>query len=162
MASEATVHHDGRSGVHFVTRPFVTETIPEGFTPFDFYYDYIPKDSSGTGIVWCESKGDFLRLIESWNRSMPRHWHYSPMEDRKMAHTEPKALAKGEDGKYPAHAWPGGYPIFYFDNENNVLCPKCANKERMSTVVTASDINWENGSMFCDDCGENVECAYCD
>jgi hypothetical protein len=29
-------------------------------------------------------------------------------------------------GSLDAYAWPGGYPVFYLDRNNDVLCPKCA------------------------------------
>jgi hypothetical protein len=32
------------------------------------------------------------------------------------------------DGKLPAYAWPGGYPIVYMARDNGILCPRCANE----------------------------------
>ena len=29
-------------------------------------------------------------------------------------------------GALPAYAWPGGYPFYYLDANNDVLCPACA------------------------------------
>jgi hypothetical protein len=29
-------------------------------------------------------------------------------------------------GSLDAYAWPGGYPVYYLDKNNDVLCPKCA------------------------------------
>lgn len=34
----------------------------------------------------------------------------------------------GDDGWFAPFAWPGGYPVFYIDSQNDVLCAKCANK----------------------------------
>lgn len=31
---------------------------------------------------------------------------------------------RDENGKLPAYAWPGGYPIFYIASDNGVLCPE--------------------------------------
>jgi len=69
-------------------------------------------------------------------------------------------LERDENGKLPAYVWPGGYPIYYLDNENNVLCPICANKEGMSTEPIAFDVNWEDVSLYCDDCSKRIESAY--
>lgn len=69
-------------------------------------------------------------------------------------------LPRDSDGKLSSYAWPGGYPLYYLDNENNVLCPKCANKDGMSTEVVAADINYEDGELYCDDCSERIESAY--
>jgi hypothetical protein len=65
-----------------------------------------------------------------------------------------------ETEELPAYAWPGGYPLFYLDSENNVLCPTCANKLDMSTGVTEYDVNWEDNTLYCDDCSARIESAY--
>jgi hypothetical protein len=67
-----------------------------------------------------------------------------------------------DDGSLPAYAWPGGYNLFYFDEENLVLCPSCANKEDMSTEVVAYDVNWEDESLYCDDCSKQIHSSYGD
>lgn len=69
--------------------------------------------------------------------------------------------ATKEDGRYPAYAWPGGYPIYYVDAGNNVLCPDCANREdEYADPVTDSDVNYEDEGLYCDDCGAKIESAY--
>lgn len=51
--------------------------------------------------------------------------------------------------------------MFYVDEENNVLCPKCANKhEEYSADIVEYDANWEDTSLYCDDCSERIESAY--
>jgi uncharacterized Zn finger protein len=66
---------------------------------------------------------------------------------------------------FPAYAWPGGYPLFYFDNEGAILCPKCA-REFAHQVLTdkegkpLADINWEDPKLYCDECGKRIETAY--
>jgi hypothetical protein len=72
------------------------------------------------------------------------------------------AAFKDGDGTYITFAWPGGYPCYYLDNENNVLCPDCANKEDMSTEVVAGDVYYEGPPLICDDCGTEIESAYGD
>lgn len=69
---------------------------------------------------------------------------------------------RNEDGTFMTIAWPGGYPLYYYDNENNVLCATCANKKGMSTKVVEADINWEDVALFCDDCGKQIHSAYGD
>lgn len=69
-------------------------------------------------------------------------------------------LPRDDDGKLSAYAWPGGYPIYYFDAEGNVLCPTCANKDGYSSPVVAADVNYEDASLFCDDCSTRIESAY--
>jgi YgiT-type zinc finger domain-containing protein len=70
------------------------------------------------------------------------------------------------DGKLPAYAWPGGYPIFYLASDNGVLCPSCANEykpgrdteEQLKPV--AADVNYEDPALFCEHCGKRIESAY--
>ena len=64
------------------------------------------------------------------------------------------------DDKLPKWAWPGGYPLYYLDNENNVLCPACASKDGYESEPVACDVNWEDPDLYCDDCGERIESAY--
>lgn len=52
----------------------------------------------------------------------------------------------------------GCYPMFYFDKEDNVLCADCAQKERDN--IAAADANWEDPSLYCDECSERIESAY--
>lgn len=75
-----------------------------------------------------------------------------------------------EDGKYPAYAWPGGYPLFYLCKDGGVLCPDCANKEIELTddpddpqwYIVAYDVNYEDENMYCDHCNKHVVSAYGD
>ena len=68
------------------------------------------------------------------------------------------------DGKLPAYAWPGGYPLLYLDYENSALCSSCAT-ESMKDIVpqfrpVAYDIYYEGPTLFCDQCNEEIESAY--
>tara|TARA_R110000824_G_scaffold244462_6_gene433265 strand:+ start:4368 stop:4652 length:285 start_codon:yes stop_codon:yes gene_type:complete len=69
------------------------------------------------------------------------------------------------------YAWPGGYPLFYLDMKNNVLCPTCAAEEEENAKdpdhdegyrIEACGINYEDPSLHCDECGERIESAYAD
>lgn len=68
------------------------------------------------------------------------------------------------NGKLDAYAWPGGYPIFYLDGENSVLCPDCADSAREDEVKSfrpvACDVNYEDDSLYCDQCSKQIESAY--
>jgi hypothetical protein len=69
-------------------------------------------------------------------------------------------LTAEEIKKIGPYAWPGGYPLFFLDKENNVLCYDCAIKEDYSYPIVAYDANWEDPHLFCDDCGKRIESAY--
>jgi len=58
--------------------------------------------------------------------------------------------------KLDAYAFPGGYPIFYLDDTNNVLCANCASQEEK---IPIGGINWES-LCYCDECGEEIGSAY--
>lgn len=71
-------------------------------------------------------------------------------------------------------AWPGGYPIYYIDGACDSLCPECAEKLRRHVntqlkedgfllkeeVIIGQDVNWEDASLYCEDCGRRIESAY--
>lgn len=91
-----------------------------------------------------------------------------------------------ENGEYPSYAWPGGYPMFYLDHCDNVLCPACVNRQQNEYVLdilsdlciwaidpsddstyfdvrdlpVAADVNYEDDNLYCDDCGKRIESAY--
>jgi len=69
-------------------------------------------------------------------------------------------------GNLPSFAWPGGYPLFYLDRKDNVLCPKCSNEAKdpdwPDDHPVAYAVNWEDPSLFCDACSDRIESAYAD
>ena len=66
-----------------------------------------------------------------------------------------------DNGQLPAFAWPGGYPLFYLDTENNCLCPDCANiNDDFSDELVSCEVNWEDESMLCDHCSNKIESTY--
>lgn len=69
-------------------------------------------------------------------------------------------LPRNSDGTLAAYVWPGGYPLYYLDAENNTLCPACANKEGYSSPVTDADVNYEDTDLICNDCYKRIESAY--
>ena len=72
-------------------------------------------------------------------------------------------LPTDTDGKLYKWAWPGGYPLFYLDGENSVLCPDCANasvEAEEHFQPQACDANWDDPMLYCEQCGERIESAY--
>ena len=80
---------------------------------------------------------------------------------------------RDENGKFPAFAWPGGYPVIYLCADGGVLCPACANGENGSEASTDSDapqdwrllantVHWEGPPAICDHCNAQIESAYGD
>ena len=69
--------------------------------------------------------------------------------------------------KLVVYAWPGGYPVFYIDGNQCVLCPSCAQEaiddhedgHWLKDLPVAYDVNWENPHLHCE-CGERIESAY--
>jgi hypothetical protein len=74
--------------------------------------------------------------------------------------TATDSLPRDSKGQLVKYAWPGGYPVLYVTELSNVLCPDCANRDTDSDVPVAADINWEDPSLYCDDCSERIESAY--
>jgi len=75
-------------------------------------------------------------------------------------------LATRNEGKLPKYAWPGGYPVFYLDSKDNVLCADCANEvykdPDTDTQLALHDCNWEDPQQYCDECSGLIESAYAD
>jgi len=77
------------------------------------------------------------------------------------ANSKMLAMAAENGGVLPTFAWPGCYPLFYLDDENNVLCPSCANEnDDFSSPIVACDANYEDTGLHCDHCGNRIESAY--
>jgi hypothetical protein len=72
------------------------------------------------------------------------------------------SLPMDSDGKLSAYAWPGGYPLFYLDGENNVLCVTCARKDGYNSPIVDCDVNHEDTELTCFDCSQRIESAYGD
>lgn len=70
------------------------------------------------------------------------------------------------NGKLPAFAWPGGYPILYLDRDNSVLCADCATKslddadELPQFKPVDFYVFYEGPSDFCAQCNIEIESAY--
>ena len=70
------------------------------------------------------------------------------------------------------YAWPGGYPLFAVCSDGGCLCKTCATDNfeliAQSTIhldrdgwqVAGIDVNWEDGELTCDNCGNRIESAY--
>jgi len=58
----------------------------------------------------------------------------------------------------------GGYPLFYLDSRDSVVCRDCAQESLKDIVVAfqpiAYGINWEDPHMYCDNCSNRIESAY--
>lgn len=72
-----------------------------------------------------------------------------------------------EDGRWAKYVWPGGYPIYYMTKDGGCLCPDCANKELALTLtndpqwgIIASDVNYEDTTLYCDNCQNMIKSAY--
>ena len=73
---------------------------------------------------------------------------------------------RDSNNKLPAWAWPGGYPIIYFDGDNSTLCANCATQsaddddEVTQFKPVAYDVYYEGPTIFCDQCNVEIESAY--
>ena len=74
------------------------------------------------------------------------------------------SLPRDENGQLLSYVWPGGYPIYYLDGENSVLCADCARESDEDEIESfrpcASDINYEDLNLYCYACNERIKPAY--
>jgi len=74
--------------------------------------------------------------------------------------------------EFPAWAWPEGYPIYYLNEEGDVVCPQCARNEENYIVdlgpedcakqIIAFDVYYEGPTLICCECGTGIDSAYGD
>lgn len=75
-------------------------------------------------------------------------------------------LSRDDEGRLIRYVWPGGYPLFYLDKRDNVLCWECAVTSDREVIdwpdqaPVVCDANWEDPWLFCDQCSERIESAY--
>lgn len=78
-------------------------------------------------------------------------------------------IERDSSGKLPAFAWPGGYPIIYVMDDEEVLCPDCANDPSNPVHeggladgwrIEGSCVHWEGEPLICAHCNGPVESAY--
>lgn len=70
-----------------------------------------------------------------------------------------------KNGKLPAYAWPGVYPLYYYGKHSGVICPQCATEfssdrnteDRL--IPIACDINWEDPDLYCKYCNARIHSA---
>ena len=54
-----------------------------------------------------------------------------------------------------------GYPVFYIKDGHTPLCNECATEEwEAESGPLECTVNWENTSLYCDTCSEQLESAY--
>jgi len=80
-----------------------------------------------------------------------------------------KLAATQEDGKLPSYEWPGGYHIYYVDDDGNEFCPDCANSALADPddspflmKPTAMGTHYEGAPIVCDVCNKEIPSAYGD
>lgn len=75
-------------------------------------------------------------------------------------------LPRDNNGKLMRYAWPGGYPLYYLDGDNSVLCAYCASAHETDGIErfrpVDAGVNWEDKHMHCDECSRRIESAYCE
>ena len=75
-----------------------------------------------------------------------------------------------ENGKLPAYAFPGGYPLYYLAADNGILCRDCADSDLCKEAdedpfdeqyhIIGVNINALDPHLYCDDCNARIESAY--
>ena len=72
--------------------------------------------------------------------------------------------------RYP-YVWPGGYARVAIADDYGVLCAKCC-KENFREIAASNPkdgwhletlfVNWEDSTLYCDNCGEDIPAEYSD
>ncbi len=65
---------------------------------------------------------------------------------------------KQEDGTLMSCVFPGGYPVYYYNERQDVFCAACAT-EYMDEILGGT-IYYAGPDIECEICGEMIESAY--
>lgn len=117
---------------------------------------FIDADS-GHNMVASRSVLPIEQAAEELNKAAICYFSKKAGESGKI-----RRLREEHRGQLPSYAWPGGYPLFYVDKENSVLCPSCANKDTTGIALVEYDINYEDTDLYCCECSKRIESAYGD
>ena len=69
-------------------------------------------------------------------------------------------LRAAHGGQLPAWAWPGGYPMYYMDEDGSEFCTSCANQDDAEPAIRYWGINWEDPDLYCSGGCGRIESAY--
>src|SRR5262245_55360529 len=98
----------------------------------------------------CGYEHDYVSLTEYGQRE--RYLRSEPEPIRK--------LREENDGKLPAYAWPGGYPLVYVTRGGSTLGADCDRKNTGEDgPVEGGEVHWEGGPEVCDECNAEVASA---
>ena len=123
------VQENGYMLVYTGENPLLKKQYPEQF----FSYQDAIED-------WCE---DRMRDLDIYERNLKLEEIVGPIED----------------GKLPAFAWPGGYPILYYDQDGDEYCADCAEDD---PLVTDASVYYEGPPVRCVECRTLLKSAYGD
>lgn len=82
---------------------------------------------------------------------MEAHYLHEPRIHRAVY----RATGTQPNEPLPAYAWPGGYPFYYLDHDNCVVCAACATRvEEFSSCIVAAGIEEEppDDGLQCEQC----------
>ncbi|MGY2987683.1 hypothetical protein [Bradyrhizobium sp. USDA 4508] len=122
------------------------------------------------GHLFVACDGDMFDTRRSdWSRQRPLRPGYSRSHREIRSVADLKATLRAG-----AYAWPGGYPMYLLCSDGAALCFQCARKNARSIYesigerlndgwrVVGCDINYEDNSLFCEDCSQQIESAHGD
>ncbi len=139
--------------VAYESEHYCVGCLPDGVTVGDeFVY---PITALAEVDCWpvcckCRAEHDYMSLT-----SEGRRWN-----SRREWSDKVRALAESEsDGKLPAYASPGGYPIVY-TGDAGCYCPTCANDTGKCLALLDYGVHWEGDPIACEECGEEIASAY--
>lgn len=111
-------------------------------------------DADSHSMIASKTSDTIEKTAASLNKAAICFFSQRAHESKKI-----RELRLHHDGRLPLYAWPGGYPIFYVDSHNSVICPTCANNDSSLQLVDY-DANYEDGMLYCEKCSTQIEAAY--
>lgn len=130
---------------------------------------FLENPLTSDGVDYVTKAGvepDISDTVREWGRFYGIHVD-TPEDKTNRARFDAMRL---ENGKLPAFAFPGGYPIVYLFGDNRVCCPGCANGENGSEASASHEesmwrlagwfVHYEGEPEICSHCNSVIESAY--
>ena len=82
--------------------------------------------------------------------------------------TEAVEHYRRSNGKFPMYSSVGSYPVLYVAGDGDCLCGNCVTELSTSEdlgpsfTITSACVHWEGPSLYCGECGKELESAYGD
>lgn len=127
------------------------------------------------------TESSWSKGFSSFEGALYKHHEGRPHLTRKLRHTYDRAFAAINNTvefkstlRHGPYIFPGGYEMHFVFSDGRACCFNCAREEFCNIIesmigdydygwkVIATEINWEDTTLYCEHCGERIMSVYGD